>query len=87
MNTRVRAETRNITLALPRLLLRRAKLLAVKRDTSVSGLLCRFLEELVRRDTEYERARRRALRELKRPASLGTRGRASWTRDQLHERG
>lgn len=82
----MRAETQNITLALPRLLLRRAKLLAVKRDTSVSGLLSEFLEEVVRRDGEYEKARRKALRDLKRPASLGTRGRANWTRDELHER-
>lgn len=82
----MRAETQNITLALPRLLLRRAKLLAVKRDTSVSGLLSEFLEEVVRRDGEYEKARRKALRDLKRPASLGTRGRATWTRDELHER-
>jgi len=82
----MRAETQNITLALPRPLLRRAKLLAVQRDTSVSGLLCEFLEEIVRRGGEYEKARRKALRELKRPASLGTGGRATWTRGQLHER-
>lgn len=29
---------------------------------------------------------RRALSSLKRPPNLGTRGRRTWTRDELHER-
>ena len=40
-------ETQNITLALPKDVLLKVKLLAVKRNTSVSGLLTQTLERLV----------------------------------------
>ncbi|MGH9369001.1 MAG: ribbon-helix-helix protein, CopG family [Thermoanaerobaculia bacterium] len=79
-------ETQNITLALPKQLLRKVKLLAVERETSVSGLLRQALEELVRRDDAYERAREHWLEEIKHPRDLGTHGKITWTRDELHER-
>jgi hypothetical protein len=81
------AETRNVTLALSRPLLRKVKLLAVERDTSISGLLTTFLEEIVKKHDDYERARRKAIRDLRRPPDLATGGRASWKRDDLHRRG
>jgi hypothetical protein len=79
-------ETRNVTLALSRSLLRKVKLLAVERDTSISGLLREFLEEIVKKHDDYERARRKAIRDLRRPPDLATGGRASWKRDDLHRR-
>ena len=79
-------ETRNVTLALPRALLRKVKLLAVERDTSISGLLTEFLEEIVKKQDDYEAARRKAMRDLRRPPDLATVGRASWKRDDLHRR-
>jgi hypothetical protein len=79
-------EMRNVTLALSRSLLRKAKLLAAERDTSISGLLTGFLEEIVRRHGDYERARPKAIRDLRRPPDLATGGRASWKRDDLHRR-
>ena len=78
-------ETRNITLSLPRWLLRKAKLLAVERETSVSRLLAQTLEEIVSRNDAYEQARERARRLLRNPPDLGTFER-TWTRDELHER-
>lgn len=80
------ADTRNVTLALSRSLLRKVKLLAVERDTSISGLLTTFLEEIVKKHDDYERARRKAIRDLRRPPDLATGGRASWKRDDLHRR-
>jgi hypothetical protein len=79
-------ETRNVTLALPRSLLRKVKFLAVERDTSISGLLTEFLEEIVNKHDDYERARRKAIRDLRRPPDLATGGRVSWKRDDLHRR-
>ncbi len=79
-------DTRNITLTLPRTLLRKVKLLAVEKDTSVSGLLKRTLEDLVREQDAYMRAREDALELMRHPSDLGTRGRITWTRDSLHER-
>jgi len=74
----------NITLKIDARLLREAKVLAAQEDTSISALVSRELENLVRRRKSYENARRRALARLKNASSLG------WTRprsrDELHER-
>jgi hypothetical protein len=82
----VKEETRNITLAIPRDVLRKAKMIAVRRDTSVSGLLTSYLREVVDEDDEYGRAMKRQLRTMKRARKLGLTGRPTWTRDELHER-
>lgn len=79
-------ETRNITLAVPKDLLRKAKLIAVQRGTSLSRLLTGMLDELVSREEGYASARRRHLATLERGVDLGTGGRVEWGREELHER-
>ena len=80
------SDTQNITLALPKWLLRKVKHLAVEREKSVSRMLAETLEELVTRNDAYSEARRRALYDLEHPRDLGTFGKITWTRDELHER-
>lgn len=77
---------RNITLSVPEQTLRAAKILAAKRDTSVSALLRKALDELVREESGYEIARREFMAVVDQGFDLGTMGKASWTRDELHER-
>lgn len=72
---------RNLTLQLDEELVRRAKVVAAKRGTSVSGLVARELAALVAEDERYEAAWREAA-ELMRTAS--PRGGRSWTRDDLY---
>jgi predicted transcriptional regulator len=79
-------DNQNITLRLPRQLLRRVKRLAVDRDTSVSALMAEALERLDDEDRRFSAARSRALEALRGATSLGTAGKRTWTRDQLHER-
>jgi predicted transcriptional regulator len=79
-------ETRNITLALPRELLRRLKRLAVERDSSISATVRDLIEDAVRADDAYERAHRRWREDVKQARNLGTYGKRTWTRDELHER-
>ncbi len=74
----------NLTLKVDADLVREAKVLAARRGTSVSSLVARQLEELVRRDRSYEAARRRALERLGKARDLGWARPAS--RDELHER-
>lgn len=76
--------SQNITVRLDRRTLRRAKVLAAKRNTSISGLLAQQIESLVGEDDAYEQAQRRALALLDRGFHLG--GRIEATRDQWHER-
>ena len=79
-------ERQNITLSLPKDVLLKVKLIAVKRRTSVSGLLTQTLERLVEHEDTYALARRRHLEWLDRGADLGTGGQLSVERDELHER-
>jgi Ribbon-helix-helix protein, copG family len=80
------AENQNVTLSVPRELLRRVKRLAADRDTSVSALMTEALARLTDEHRRYSAARKRALGAMKSAKSLGTRGRGTWTRDELHER-
>jgi len=79
-------ETRNITLAIPKEVLLKVKLLAVKRQTSVSGLLTQTLERLVQQEDAYAHARHRHLQWLEEGADMGTNGLIATQRDELHER-
>jgi hypothetical protein len=53
---------------------------------SVSQLLARMLRETVERETGYDTAKERSLALLREGMDLGTSGRISWSRDDLHER-
>ena len=79
-------ETRNITLSIPSGILRKVKLLAVRRDTSVSHLLSQTLERLVEQEDAYAHARQRHLQLLDEGLDLGTEGMITTDRDELHER-
>lgn len=74
----------NITLRLDRRTLRKAKVLAARRGTSISGLLAEQIEALVGEEDAYDRARRHALALLDRGFHLG--GHIGSTRDEWHER-
>lgn len=77
-------EKQNITLSLSRQTLRKARVLAARRATSVSSLLAQQIEILVGEEETYERARRQALTLLDQGFRLG--GAIRVTRDELHER-
>ena len=78
--------TQNVTLSLPKDILRKAKILAVQKNTSLSGLLTQTLVEIVARQDEYDQARQRNLATLKTGFDLGTQGKITWKREDLHER-
>jgi hypothetical protein len=73
----------NLTVSLERETLRKAKILAAKRGTSVSGLVASQLRETVEEDDRYESARRAALALLERGFHMGGQ---RLNRDDLHER-
>ena len=50
-------ETQNVTLSLPKDLVRKVKLVAVERQTSISGLLKELLTEAVAQEDRYARPR------------------------------
>ena len=73
----------NVTISLDRQTIRKAKIVAARRDTSISGLLARQLEMLVGEEEAYERAERQALALLDEGFHLGG---VRVSREELHER-
>ncbi|MGA9532488.1 MAG: DUF6364 family protein [Anaerolineales bacterium] len=79
-------EKQNITLALPKDVLKRVKIMAVEQGTSVSALMEHLLQERLARHEGYEQARQRQAASMADGFNLGTDGERSWTREELHER-
>ncbi|MFO7680651.1 MAG: CopG family transcriptional regulator [Chloroflexota bacterium] len=80
-------EKQNVTLALPKDILRQAKILAIKKNTSLSNLLTQTLTELVSQADAYSQAQERYLTLLLQDgADLGSNGQVEWSREALHER-
>jgi predicted transcriptional regulator len=74
----------NLTVSLSPQIVQKAKVLAAKRSTSISGLLATQIEAMVAEDDAYESAHRAALDLMERGFHLG--GVHSISRDELHER-
>lgn len=74
----------NLTISITPETVRKAKILAARRATSISRLLADEIEALVAAEDQYERAERVALALLAEDFYLG--GRIGATRDELHER-
>jgi hypothetical protein len=73
----------NLTLQLDTEVIRRARIVAAKRGTSVSALAAAQLMELVDVDERFEQARGRAEALLEKAAPRGGR---SWSRGELYDR-
>jgi hypothetical protein len=74
----------NITVSLARDTIRKARILAVRRDTSISGLLAEQIEALIRQEEAYEQAQRQALTLLDEGFHMG--GLTPGDRSELHDR-
>ena len=85
-------EKQNVTLAIPKALLHKAKEMAAERRTSLSPLLIDALTEFVEKSDNvansdnYEQARRRHLAWLEHGIALGSEGKITVSREELHER-
>jgi hypothetical protein len=73
----------NVTVAIERGLLKKARSVAARRGLSVSALLAEELRELVAEDAQYAAARKRAVTLFSMPLALGA---APLNREALHER-
>lgn len=79
-------EKQNVTIAVPKEILKKAKHIAVNRQTSLSRLLAEALEDIVERDDAYKKAKDRQLASMKKGFNLGTKGKITWKREDLHAR-
>ena len=74
----------NITLSLEKEIIKKGKVIAAQKETSVSKMLGDVLGQLVEKEDQYEAAKRSALQSLKKGFNLG--GHINWKREDLHER-
>lgn len=79
-------EYQNITLSIPKKILKKIKHIAVEKNTSLSGLLSRHLEDIVTKDEAYQKAKAGQMELMEKGFDLIGKGKASWTREDLHER-
>jgi hypothetical protein len=74
----------NITLSLEKELIKKGKIVAAQRETSISKMLGELLKEIVDREDQYEAAKRNALKTLQNGLNLG--GSITWKREDLYDR-
>jgi metal-responsive CopG/Arc/MetJ family transcriptional regulator len=76
----------NVTLSLPDKLLRRFRVFAATRNQSMSSLITVAIGEMIERDSQTQKSKRRFLERIRNAPDRGTKGQFQWTRDELHER-
>lgn len=79
-------ETQNITLAIPKKTLQKIKVIAAKRNSSISRLVTDALEKLANEETNYAEARDRQVKLIRDGVNLGYGNSKLPNRDELHER-
>jgi hypothetical protein len=77
--------TKNITMAIEEKLLKKARKIAIEKDTTLTGLIRDYLDTLVLRE---EHIKEKAIAELEglMEGSVAEVGEKNWTREDLHER-
>lgn len=78
-------EHQNVTLSIPKKILKKAKYLALEKNTSLSAMLTRFIVQMVEKDEAYKRASERHRKVLAQGMELGTEGIMNWQRDELYD--
>lgn len=79
-------EYQNITLSIPKEILKKVKHIAVEKNTSVSGLLSRHLADIVARDDAYKKAKASQMELMEKGFDLIGEGKTLWNREDLHDR-
>ena len=74
----------NITLSVDKELIKKGKVIAAQKDSSVSKMLSEHLRHLVEDNEQYETAKRSALQALRKGYHLG--GKRTWKREDLYDR-
>jgi len=76
---------RNLTLSLPKPLLRRFRVYAAERNCSMTSLMEHAIRILLNEGGRSD-AKERFLDRIRNAPDRGTKGMITWTRDQIHER-
>lgn len=79
-------EKQNITFSLPKGILKKGKMLAAQKGISLNELVRELLQMTAENGEQYRRSAERQIKQMEEGIQLGTKGKISWKRDQLHQR-
>ena len=79
-------EHANVTLSLPKPLLKKFRVFAASKNQSMTSLMAEAIRSLMDSENPSSAADRRFLNRIRNAPDRGTGGVISWTRDELHER-
>jgi hypothetical protein len=82
----VKGGCKNITIGVPEGLLNEFRVYAASQGISMNQLLETAMRKMMAQAPDDEARRRRILARLENPPNLGTNGKITWTRDEIHER-
>lgn len=74
----------NITISLEKELIKKAKIIAAQKETSVTRMLSEELKQIIQKEEQYQQAKKKALVHLNSGFHLG--GKIRDTREDLHAR-
>jgi metal-responsive CopG/Arc/MetJ family transcriptional regulator len=79
-------EKQNVTLSLPKPLLRKLRVMAAKGNVSMSHLMTSAISKMILDEDDYDARAKRAIERMKNATDRGIGGKITWTREELHER-
>ena len=79
-------EKQNITLSLPKEILKKGKMLAAKKGISLNQLVRELLQMTAENEEGYRISADRQIKQMEEAIPLGTKGKISWKREELYQR-
>lgn len=80
-------EKRNITISLPKPLIRKIKISSATEDKSITAFIEEAVEERLRKNREYNAGQVKHLKILEKGLNLGTKGNIKAKRENIYDRG
>jgi hypothetical protein len=80
------AVRKNVTLSLPEPVLRRFRVFAASRNQSMTAVMTEAIREMMDRDSDWDRAKRRLLHRIEHAPDRGLGDSIPWKREELYER-
>ena len=85
-SVKVPTKRKNVTLSLPEPLVRRFRVYAAAQNKSMTSLAATAIEKFIEQDSDRSKAIARMLERMRNAPDRGTRGKITWTRDEINER-
>ena len=79
-------EKQNVTLSLPVGLLQKVRVMAAKRNVSMSSLMTSAISKLILSEDDYDARAKRAIERMKNAPNRGVGDKITWTREEVHDR-